>query len=336
MKIAARKPATSVTMPPPTATTRLERSAPRSNHLFGQRLHFRQSLARFAAGKEQHLVRSIAEPSLRRAAARHPRWRQKYLAGALWNVLATLSKRRRAPPESDTSARVFPPRRTAYNRCTMWLSLPLEATLSVKVSMSESDLLRPLLVCRRPRFRNPSPQTILWAAPGILIAAMIIAWAAESAQFFIAQGFALAILAWMQTLPEFAMEAVFAWRQQVPFLFASLTGALRLLTGLGWPMIYCAAAVMYGRREGKPLGRIRSGGRAQRAGDRAAGAAHLHKRDRGWKGSLHLVDAVVLTAIYAAYLAVLGKMPPQEDEGIEDLERIPRAIVLRRALAASQ
>ena len=71
---------------------------------------------------------------------------------------------------------------------------------------------------------------------------MIIAWAAESAQFFIAQGFALAILAWMQTLPEFAMEAVFAWRQQVPFLFASLTGALRLLTGLGWPMIYFSAA----------------------------------------------------------------------------------------------
>jgi cation:H+ antiporter len=47
-----------------------------------------------------------------------------------------------------------------------------------------------------------------------------------------------------------------------------------------------------------------------------------------WKGSLHLADAVVLTAIYAAYLAVLGKMPPQEEEGIEDLERIPRAIVL--------
>ena len=36
----------------------------------------------------------------------------------------------------------------------------------------------------------------------------------------------------------------------------------------------------------------------------------------------------MLTAIYAAYLAVLGKMPPQEEEGIEDLERIPRAIVL--------
>src|SRR5665811_621114 len=70
----------------------------------------------------------------------------------------------------------------------------------------------------------------LWAAPAILLAAMLIAWAAESAQFFVAQGFALAILAWLQTLPEFAVEFVYAWRQQVPYLLANLTGALRLLT----------------------------------------------------------------------------------------------------------
>jgi Ca2+/Na+ antiporter len=178
-----------------------------------------------------------------------------------------------------------------------------------------------------PTLRESSPQTILWAAPAILIAAMIIAWAAESAQFFIAQGFALAILAWMQTLPEFAMEAVFAWRQQVPFLFASLTGALRLLTGLGWPMIYCAAAVMYRRREREPLGKIVLEGEHS---VQVIGllAPLIYISFVAWKGSLHLADAVVLTLIYAAYLAVLGKMPPQEEEGIEDLERIPRAIVL--------
>ena len=35
----------------------------------------------------------------------------------------------------------------------------------------------------------------------------------------------------------------------------------------------------------------------------------------------------VLTAIYAAYLLVLSKLPP-EQEGIDELERIPRSIVL--------
>ncbi len=172
-----------------------------------------------------------------------------------------------------------------------------------------------------------SPETILWAAPGILFAAMSIAWAAESAQFFIAQGFALAILAWMQTLPEFAVEAVLAKNHQIPFLFAALTGALRLLTGLGWPMIYFAAATVHRRREGKPLRRI------VLEGEHSVQVVGLlvpliYIGVILWKGSVNLFDAVVLTAIYAAYLALLGKMPPQEEEGIEDLERIPRAIVL--------
>jgi cation:H+ antiporter len=47
-----------------------------------------------------------------------------------------------------------------------------------------------------------------------------------------------------------------------------------------------------------------------------------------WKGSIHLVDSLVLTAIYAAYIALLGRMPAQDEEGIEDLERVPRYIVL--------
>ena len=100
------------------------------------------------------------------------------------------------------------------------------------------------------------PSSVFWTAPSILVAAMLIAWAAESAQFFIAQGVALAILAWLQTLPEFAVEAVLAWRQQVPLLMANLTGALRLLTGLGWPMIYCTAALFHRSRRKRPLGQI--------------------------------------------------------------------------------
>src|SRR5919206_1678646 len=105
------------------------------------------------------------------------------------------------------------------------------------------------------------PWSILWTAPAILLSAVLIAWAAESAQYFMAQGVALAILAWLQTLPEFAVEAVFAWKRQVPLLMAGLTGALRLLTGLGWPMIYFTAAMFYRRRHrGRHLREIRLAG----------------------------------------------------------------------------
>lgn len=170
------------------------------------------------------------------------------------------------------------------------------------------------------------PETALWAAPAILFSAMLIAWAAESAQFFIAQGFALAILAWLQTLPEFAVEAVLAWKQQVPLLLANLTGALRLLTGLGWPMIYCTAAFFHRRRYGKPLKELRL------HDEHCIEVVGLlipliYMTWVWWKKTLDLTDAVLLILIYVAYLLILSRMPPQEEEGIEDLDRIPRAVV---------
>ena len=51
-----------------------------------------------------------------------------------------------------------------------------------------------------------------WTFPSVLGSAVLIAWAAEAAQFLISQGLALAMLAWLQTLPEFAVEAVIAWQ----------------------------------------------------------------------------------------------------------------------------
>jgi cation:H+ antiporter len=170
------------------------------------------------------------------------------------------------------------------------------------------------------------PETALWAAPAILFAAMMIAWAAESSQFFIAQGFALAILAWLQTLPEFAVEAVLAWKQQVPLLLANLTGALRLLTGLGWPLIYFTAAFFHRRRHRKPLGAIHL---EDEHCIEVVGllAPLLYVVFVWWKASLDLWDAAVLIGIYVCYLLVLSRMPAQEHEGIEDLDRVPRAVV---------
>src|SRR5579862_4531036 len=100
------------------------------------------------------------------------------------------------------------------------------------------------------------PWSILWTGPGILLASLMIAWGAECSQFFVAQGLALAILAWLQTLPEFAVEAVLGYHQQTEYLLANLTGALRLLTGLGWPMIYASAAIAYRAQHKTAMGKI--------------------------------------------------------------------------------
>jgi cation:H+ antiporter len=174
--------------------------------------------------------------------------------------------------------------------------------------------------------RETGPSAILWTAPAILISALMIAWAAEASQFFIAQGFALAILAWLQTLPEFAIEAVLAWKQQVPLLMANLTGALRLLTGFGWPVIYFTAAFAHRRRGQGPLRAIRL--RDHHSVEVVGLMAPLaYIAVILLKGSLNLFDAAILILMYAAYLAILSRLPAEGAEDIDDLEAVPRAIV---------
>jgi len=57
-------------------------------------------------------------------------------------------------------------------------------------------------------------------------------------------------------LPEFAVEAVIAWQagkdpSKTHLAIANFTGSLRLLVGLGWPMIYFVAAAFGWKREGR-------------------------------------------------------------------------------------
>lgn len=171
-----------------------------------------------------------------------------------------------------------------------------------------------------------SPATALWAAPAILFSAILIAWAAESAQFFVSQGIALAMLAWLQTMPEFAVEAVLAWKQQTPLLMANLTGALRLLTGLGWPLIYATAAFFHRRKYRRPIGRIHL--EKEHCVEVVGLALPLLYMLWIWlKGTLSVWDAVALILIYCAYVFVLSKIPPRDSEGVEDLDRVPRYVV---------
>ena len=189
-------------------------------------------------------------------------------------------------------------------------------------------LLAMLLVTASP-IHPGSATSVLWTAPALLAASMMIAWGAEASQFFMAQGFALAILACLQTLPEFAVEAVLAWHQQTEYLLANLTGALRLLIGLGWPMIYCTAAMSHRRRHGKPLDGIKL--TAEHSVQVIGVLVCLAYAAVIWlKSSLNIFDAFVLIGIYASYLIVLRRMPSTDAEGIEDLGLVSRSVVTAR------
>lgn len=181
---------------------------------------------------------------------------------------------------------------------------------------------------------NVSAIHALWTFPAIIIAALVIAWAAECGQFYISQGLALAVLAWVQTLPEFAIEAVIALEAakdpaKMHLVTANFTGSLRLFCGLGWPMVYFVSA--FCGRKGCKLGE--SMYRPIRMDDEHSVAvisllpALAYFLVIYFKATLTLFDAAVLAAIYFGYLWILSKMPPQDAEGVEDLHGIPRAIM---------
>jgi cation:H+ antiporter len=172
----------------------------------------------------------------------------------------------------------------------------------------------------------------VWTFPSIILSALVIGWAAEAAQFLLSQGLALAILAWLQTLPEFAVEAVIAWEagidpEKVHLVTANFTGSLRLLVGLAWPMIYFTAAFFRKRKpKGKGLVNIKL------EGEHAVEVMALLPPISYFviivlKGTLTLFDSVILFLMYVSYLYFLRKIPPQDQEKMEDAERIPRMIL---------
>ncbi|HEX9427370.1 MAG TPA: hypothetical protein VGA64_06240 [Candidatus Polarisedimenticolia bacterium] len=168
--------------------------------------------------------------------------------------------------------------------------------------------------------------TNAWPFPAVVFSAFLIAWGAECAQFLVSQGLALAILAWMQALPEFAVEAVIAWSKQIHFMTANFTGSLRLLVGLGWPLIFGVAAFGHWRRERRLLRRIRLDDE-HCVEVLALAPPILYFLVIEAKGTLTLYDAAILGAMYVAYLFVLKMVPPREMEHVEDLEAIPRAVM---------
>ncbi|MBI4541758.1 MAG: sodium:calcium antiporter [Gemmatimonadetes bacterium] len=167
----------------------------------------------------------------------------------------------------------------------------------------------------------------LWTFPSMLLSAFLVAWGAEAAQFLISQGLALAVLAWLQTLPEFAVEAVIAWeagkdQSRAHLAIANLTGAIRLLVGLAWPMIYCVAA-FYGR---KTRGRLPNIELNREHAVEVLGLLPplLYFAVIYLKRSISIVDAVVLIGLYVAYLWILWQCPPHEEEELDEAPAVSR------------
>ena len=204
-----------------------------------------------------------------------------------------------------------------------------------------------------------NPLNALWTFPAIVLAAMLMAWAAECGQFIISQGLALALLAWVQTLPEFAVEAVIALDaakdpSRMHLITANFTGSLRLFVGLGFPMVYYVSLFFRRKSEGKnrpgTTHYVRVPGTVPEVKDRMARwtirledehsiailcllPALIYFLAIYFKGTLTIFDGLALAAIYFTYFYLLWRIPPHDREEIEDLGRIPKYVMRLKAPA---
>jgi len=173
----------------------------------------------------------------------------------------------------------------------------------------------------------------LWTAPVIIGAAFLIAWGAEAAQFMMSQGLALAVLALLQTLPEFAVEATLAWDaardpsgESNKFVTANFTGSIRLLMGFGMPVVFF---IHFFTHKG-PARRVIDLDTFHSVEVVSLFPATVYFFFIVYRGKLDLLDAVVLLAFYVMYMGLLLKMPAEEEgESIEELPFVARQVLKR-------
>jgi cation:H+ antiporter len=157
----------------------------------------------------------------------------------------------------------------------------------------------------------PGSEALLFGL-AILAAAFLLTWAAEVAQVDISQGLALAFLALIAVLPEYAVDLYFAWHAAVQpeytaYATANMTGANRLLIGIAWPLIVVLFWSRCGQRE---LTLPRS--RCVELSFLAIATAYSFVIPL--KGTISLLDVAVLIACFAGYVWRTARGAVEEPE----------------------
>lgn len=152
----------------------------------------------------------------------------------------------------------------------------------------------------------------------IVGAAFMLSWGAEVAQEDIPRALALTVLALIAVLPEYAVDMVFAWQAAAdperygPLALANMTGANRLLIGVGWPLV----VLIYwwrSRRAGRAVDGITLD-QGQRVELVFLALATLYSFIIPLKGQLDLFDLVVLVIIFGLYAYRVSKSEHVEPE----------------------
>ena len=197
----------------------------------------------------------------------------------------------------------------------------------------------------------PSPElTVLIFGAGVVASAVLLSWAAEAAQVDISGSLAIAILALIAVLPEYAVDLYFSYTgggdpTYTQYAAANMTGSNRLLIGIGWPLV--AFVAFWAMRRRRRDDAVPAHPDSQDHHREPAVVLPMHNRGElaflaiasayafviPFTRSIAWYDAVVLLALFGAYLWRVTREGRGEPELIgvaADIALLPRRP--RRAL----
>lgn len=133
----------------------------------------------------------------------------------------------------------------------------------------------------------------------IFAAAFVLSWGAEVIQIDISESLAIAILALIAVLPEYAVDFVFTWKaahdpSQAQYAIANMTGANRLLVGIGWPAVL-GLYILFRKKTRITLGK------EQHIEIFYLAMATIYSFTIPLKGYLSLIDTAILVTIFGMY-----------------------------------
>ena len=144
----------------------------------------------------------------------------------------------------------------------------------------------------------------------IVGAAFLLSWAAEVVQLDFSQGLALALLALIAILPEYVVDATYAFLAAedpayAGYAVANMTGANRLLIGIAWPMVIVIGWLRYRRsvvalesQHGLELIVLL--------------AATVYAFTIPFRGAISLIDMAVLVSFFVFYIWRVARLPAEE------------------------
>jgi cation:H+ antiporter len=173
---------------------------------------------------------------------------------------------------------------------------------------------------------------VLVSGLSVLGASFLLAWGAETAEKDVPRAFAIAVLAVLAVAPEYAVDALYAWNAGIHagtergveagnLAVANMTGANRILIGIGWAGIALFTVYRAGSGDDPAVAR-RDGFLADAVTlDRDIGLeivflflATLWAFLVPLGGGIDVLDMAFLVGLYVAYIAVVLKGDVDPDE----------------------